>query len=183
MNTFNQPPETTIDTANQLHRSALRLLRLLRTTQSVKGLSSSKLAVLGRLYQAGRATATALAAYLRIQPQSLTRLVADLERRKLITRRQNDADRRQSLLEISDAGAQLLTEEIHGQRLKLAQAMARELTVTEQELLRLAASLMDRLSAVTEAQAVAAGEPERNEAQPETSREKRSSRGGSAKNQ
>jgi DNA-binding MarR family transcriptional regulator len=183
MNTFNEPSETTIDTANQLHRSASRLLRLLRATRPAKGLSSSKLAVLGRLYQAGRATATALAAYLRIQPQSLTRLVADLERGKLITRQQNDADRRQSLLEVTDAGIGLLTEEIHGQRLKLAQTMAKELTVTEQELLGLAAGLMDRLSAVTEARAVAVGEPERNEAQTETSREKRSSRGGRAKNQ
>jgi len=158
MELSNNPSGATLDTANQLHRSALRLLRVLRAVRPAKGLSSSKLAVLGRLYQDGMATATALAAYLRIQPQSLTRLVADLERRKLITRRQDDADRRQSLLEITDKGSRLLMEEIGDQRVKLAETMAKELTVTEQDLLRLAAGLMDRLSSVTEAQAVALDE-------------------------
>jgi DNA-binding MarR family transcriptional regulator len=181
MEPSNDPTEATIDKANQLHRSALRLLRVLRATRPAKGLSSSKLAVLGRLYQDGLATATALASYLRIQPQSLTRLVADLERRKLITRRQDDADRRQSLLEITDAGTRLLMEEINAQRVKLAETMTKELTVTEQELLRLAAGLMDHLSSVTEAQTVALGEPKRDEAQKAISRKKPPSRGGSAK--
>jgi DNA-binding MarR family transcriptional regulator len=181
MNASNDPTEATIDTANQLHRSALRLLRVLRATRPAKGLSSSKLAVLGRLYQGGMATATELAGYLRIQPQSLTRLVADLERNKLITRNPNDADRRQSLLEITDAGTELLMEEIGTQRVKLAETMAKELTATEQELLRLAADLMDHLSSVTEAQAAAVGEPNREGAQGATSRKKRSSRGGRAK--
>jgi DNA-binding MarR family transcriptional regulator len=158
MDASNKPNGAAIDTANQLHRSALRLLRVLRAARAAKGLSSSKLAVLGRLYQDGTATATALAAYLRIQPQSLTRLVAELERRKLITRRQNDADRRQSLLEITDNGARLLMKEIGAQRGKLAEIMAKELTLTEQELLRLAAGLMDHLSSVIEAQTVASDE-------------------------
>jgi DNA-binding MarR family transcriptional regulator len=169
MNASTLPSQTTIDTANQLHRSALRLLRVLRATRPAKGLTSSKLAVLGRLYQDGMATATALAGYLRIQPQSLTRLVAELERRRLITRRQDDADRRQSLLEITDAGTQLLMEEIGTQRVRLAETMAKELTATEQELLRLAAGLMDHLSSVTEAQLAPLGEPKRDGAQRATS--------------
>jgi DNA-binding MarR family transcriptional regulator len=181
MDPSNNTTGATIDTANQLHRSALRLLRVLRDTRPAKGLSSSKLAVLGRLYQDGLSTATALAGYLRIQPQSLTRLVADLERRKLITRRQDDADRRKSLLDITDAGTRLLMVEIGAQRVKLAETMAKELTVTERELLRLAAGLMDHLSAVTEAQTFALGEPKRDEAQGAISRKKRSSLCGSAK--
>lgn len=164
MNAQNVPSETTVDTANQVHRSTLRLLRLLRASRPAKGLSSSKLAVLGRLYQGGRATATALAAYLRIQPQSLTRLVADLERRKLITRLQNDADRRQRLIEITEGGSHLLMEEIGAQRVTLAETMAKELTATEQELLRLAAGLMDHLSSVTEARTIALGGPDQNKA-------------------
>jgi DNA-binding MarR family transcriptional regulator len=98
-----------------------------RDTRSGKGLSMAKLGVLGRLYRNGTTTPTALAAYLRIQPQSLTRLLADLQRRKLITRRPDEADRRQSLL---------------------------ELTPAEQELLRIAAGLMDRLAAAAGVQAV-----------------------------
>ncbi len=153
--------DAVIDTANQLHRSALRLFRLLRATQPARGLSWSKLGVLGRLYREGKATATELAAYLRIQPQSLTRQIVDLERRKLITRRPNDADRRQHLLEITDAGVNLLVEELREQRMRLAQTVAKELTPAEQELLRLAAGLMDHLAEVTEAQGAAPGKPKR----------------------
>lgn len=154
----------TIDTANQLHRSALRLFRLLRATRPANGLSSSKLSVLGRLYQNGVSTATELANYLRIQPQSLTRLIADLERCKLITRRSNDTDRRQSLLDITDEGKQLLIENIRAQRVMLAQTIAKELTPAEQDLLRIAADLMDHLAEVTEEQIIS---PQKRKEAPE----------------
>jgi DNA-binding MarR family transcriptional regulator len=157
MKTSEDASEAVIDTANQLHRSALRLLRLMQAACSTEGLSALKLSVLGRLYRQGTATPTALAAYLRIQPQSLTRLLADLQRRKLITRRPVETDRRQSLLEITAAGSELLIAEVRGQRTLLARTIARELTPTEQELLRIAAILMDRLAAVTEARAAAPG--------------------------
>ncbi len=153
------PSDTASDTANLLHRSALRLFRLLRATQPARGLSWSKISVLGRLYRDGVATATALAAHLRVRPQSLTRLVADLEQRKLIRRRPNDADRRQSLLEITDAGVQLLIQDLCDQRENLAQTIAKELTPAEQELLRRAAGLMDHLAAVTEPQTIALRRP------------------------
>ena len=120
------PEETfnvALDIANQLHRSALRLLRVLRTTRSVNGLGMSKLGVLGRLYRDGTATATELADYLRVQPQSLTRLVDDLEKRSLITRRSDIKDRRQSLLEITKTGEQVLTETVRDQRESLAQTI------------------------------------------------------------
>jgi DNA-binding MarR family transcriptional regulator len=146
--------EISTDTANQLHTSVLRLFRLLRDTRSTKGLSLAKLIVLAQLNREGAATATALAAYLRVQPQSLTRQIADLKRRKLITRRPDKADRRQSLLEITEKGIQILTEELRSQRMKLARTMAEELTPTEQEMIRLASGLLDRLAASIERQTV-----------------------------
>jgi DNA-binding MarR family transcriptional regulator len=156
---MNEISEISTDTANQLHTSVLRLFRLLRDTRSTKGLSLAKLIVLAQLNREGVATATALAAYLRVQPQSLTRQVADLKRRKLITRRPDKADRRQSLLEITEKGIQLLTEELRGQRMKLARTMAEELTSTEQEMIRLASGLLDRLAASIERQTVAGRDP------------------------
>jgi DNA-binding MarR family transcriptional regulator len=151
MTQAHDPSDILIDTASQVHRSSLRLVRLLRDARSGQSLGTAKLGVLGRLHRHGGATATALAAYLRVQPQSLTRLLADLEQSGLITRRTNAADRRQSLLEITETGTQLLVEEVGGQRLQLAQIIAQELTSTEQELLRLAAGLLDRLAAAAEA--------------------------------
>ena len=146
-----------MDTANQLHRSALRLLRRMQAARPTDGLSSSKLSVLGRLYREGTATPTELAAYLRIQPQSLTRLLADLQHRNLITCRPDEADRRQRLLEISAAGSKLLVEAVRDQRTELARTIASALTPAEQDLLRIACGLMDRLATVAGAQATASG--------------------------
>jgi DNA-binding MarR family transcriptional regulator len=172
------PLTATIETANQLHGSALRLSRVLHAARPAKGLSLSKLGVLGRLYRDGVTTSTELAAHLRIQPQSLTRLIADLERRRLIRRRENDADRRQSLLKITAAGVQLLLKDIHEQRVRLAQTMAEALTPAEQEMLRLAAGLMDHLAEVAEGRPIALGKPKpRDEASAGASKGKRSRQG------
>lgn len=149
-------PDTTFDTAGQLHRSAMRLLRVLRAARSEKGLNLSRFSVLGRLHQDGVSTATALAAYLRIQPQSVTRLLADLERNRLIVRRPDAADRRQSLIEITEAGTRLLFEEIRDQQTALAEIIAEALNPAEQQMLQLAAGLIDRLADVTEARTAAA---------------------------
>lgn len=138
------------EVATPLHRSASRLIRGLRVSRPAEGLSLARLGVLGRLHRKGTATATALAAYLRIQPQSLTRVLADLARRGLITRRADAADRRRSLIEITEAGRQLLLEDVHGRRTRLARAIGEVLTPTEQELLRLAAGLIDRVAAEIE---------------------------------
>lgn len=159
MNDGNDRYRLAAETANRFHRSALRFFRVLREKRPAKGLSSSKLSVLGRLYRDGITTSTALAAYLRVQPQSLTRLLAGLEREGLITRRPNDADRRQGLLEITEAGAALLIKEIGDQRAMLAEAIENGLTTTERELLRLAAGLMDHLAETAEARPEDSSEP------------------------
>ena len=150
MNTDEVITEKTLDTAGRLHRSCLRLLRLLRDHRPVEGLSSAKVGVLGYMYRQGAATVSTVAAYLRVQPQSLTRLIAGLERDGLLRRRINPADRRQAFLEITGDGTRILLENIGGQRQKTARAMAEQLTDTEQDLLRLAAGLMDRLASSVE---------------------------------
>jgi len=146
MNATEIQSDAVAETANRLHRSCLRLSRVLRATRSAKGISLSRLGVLGHLYQNGVTTATGLAAHLGLQPQSLTRLIADLEQRKLIVRRASNTDHRQIMLKITGAGAKLLLEDIRGQRTKLAKAIAATLTPPEQSMLRLAADLMDRLA-------------------------------------
>ena len=141
---------TALDTASQLHRSAFRLSRALITGEA-RRMGMSKLIVMGYLYRKGKATPTELAAFMRIQPQSLTRLIADLERQKWITREPNDADRRQTLLELTDTGTRVLLKDVMAQRTALAQTIVKALTPAEQEMLRLAAGLMDRLADATEA--------------------------------
>ncbi len=107
----------------------------------------SRLMVLGRLKRGGSTTATELASFLRIQPQSLTRLLASLEEAGMIVRTADETDRRQNRIEITDAGAGALAADVQGRRLKLAQAIANSLTPVEQGLLRLSNELIDRISA------------------------------------
>lgn len=140
------PSHTAVDAANQLQRSAWHMFRVLRANRPGKVLNLAGFGVLGRLYRDGAATATELAGYLRIKPQSLTRLIADLEQNGYIARRPNDEDRRQSFLEITHAGAKALMKDMRGQRDTLAQVIETELTPAEQELLRIAANLMDRVA-------------------------------------
>ena len=150
MNTNQQPPSHVLDTADQLQLGVFRLLRMIRSLRPPGELSWARISVLGALQTEGRTTATALAAYLGVKPQSLTRLLADLEESGLITRQPDQADRRQSLLEITPAGTALLSEEIGEQRLTLARIIAEKLTPAEQEMLRLAAGLMDQLATASE---------------------------------
>src|SRR5580698_6647301 len=100
--------DSALETARVLHRSAAHLSRRLMAARGADGLSVSRLMVLGRLKRQGPATATELAAFLRIQPQSLTRLLASLEDGGLIVRRADETDRRQNRIEITDAGARAL---------------------------------------------------------------------------
>ena len=138
--------EEIIAAARALRRGATELYRRLRAERMSHGLSPSKLSILGRLALSGPLTVTALAAKERVQPQSLTRTLADLEESKLIVRRQDQADRRQSLTKITALGEDLLRNDARRQATWLALAMSSILTPVERELLRLAAQLMRQLA-------------------------------------
>src|ERR1700744_594716 len=140
-----------IEVARALHRSATLLSRRLLAARAPEGLSPARLAVLGLLRRVGPSTATALATELRIQPQSLTRLLADLDQRGLITRQTAATDRRQSRIEITEAGLALFLADVQGRREKLAQVLAATMTPAERGLLLLAAGLMERLTDAIEA--------------------------------
>jgi len=124
----------------------MRLHRRLRRERPDSGLSLTKLSVLGRLDRDGPATASELAEAERIQPQSMTRVVADLEQLGLIERAADPRDRRRSTLRISPAGAGLIAEDRRQRDEWLTQAMRRTLTPDERESLRTAAGLLDRLA-------------------------------------
>jgi len=146
------PPETLsnseeiIAAARALRRGISELYRRLRAERVSHGLSPSKLSILGRLALSGPLTVTALAVKERVQPQSLTRTLADLEESKLIVRRQDQVDRRQSLTEITRLGEDLLRNDARRQAAWLAVAMSSHLTPAERELLRVAAQLMRQLA-------------------------------------
>jgi DNA-binding MarR family transcriptional regulator len=132
--------------ADSLRRSTARLNRVLRRLRADHGVSAAKLSVLGRLHRAGGPlTAVDLARQENLQPQSLTRIIAELDELGLVRRRPDEGDRRQVLIEISDRGRELLVVDARAQNAWLAAAIEEKLSGTEQGLLVLAISLLDRL--------------------------------------
>lgn len=89
--------------------------------------------------------AGALAAADRQQPQSLTRVFAELQRDGLINRTRDDRDGRQQVLEITEAGREALARDM-AQRDAWLDIALTGLNETERQVLLLAARLMDRLA-------------------------------------
>jgi DNA-binding MarR family transcriptional regulator len=136
-----------LELANGVRRAITTLARRLRKQRLDHGVSAARLSLLGRLLRAGKPmTATELARGERLQPQSLTRIIADLDERGLIRRQHDSIDRRQLLLEITPRGRDLLVVDASRQNEWLARTMASQLNDAERELLRFAAKLLERLA-------------------------------------
>lgn len=147
MNERQTPNEDDAKAATKLRRSVTHLARRLRGLRSDHGISGSKLAILGWLFREGKPmTATDLARLERLQPQSLTRIIAELDEQGLIRRTPAEEDRRQILIEITQTGKELLVVDAYRQNQWLMETMAARLTKAEREMLAIAADLLDRLA-------------------------------------
>ncbi len=135
-----------VEVATAVRQGVTRLARRLRIERPEASQTSLELGVLAHLHRRGPTTPGALAAAERVQPQSLTRTLASLERQRLAVRQPDDRDHRRSLLAITDAGREALGTDMRRRDAWLARAMALRLTRAEQELLRIAGELMDRLA-------------------------------------
>jgi len=140
--------------SRQIVRAVLQLGRRLRAQRPGAAISLPQLALLATLHQQGTMRATRLAEQQRLQPQSLTRLIATLERKGLIVRRADPDDGRSRLIEITRNGRECLEHDMRPRRSWLSAAMARALTPTEQALLRLSAELMLRIAHMEESNRV-----------------------------
>ena len=127
-------------------RGVLRLGRRLRSERPGSCVSLSALGMLSTLHRVGPMPAARLAQAERLQPQSLSRLIAQLERDGLIQRRPGPEDRRTLILEITAAGRQALSRDMAARRAWLEGAMRRVLVPGERELLAHAAVAMLRLA-------------------------------------
>ena len=132
--------------ATMVRRSVTRLARRLRVERMDHGVPLSGLSVLAHLLRLGTLTATALAALEHVQPQSITRILNDLETGGLIVREPDSSDRRQLRLDITSEGRALLMEDARRQDAWLAGVLMADLTEAEQGVLRIAAQLLDRIS-------------------------------------
>jgi DNA-binding MarR family transcriptional regulator len=144
MNTLNSDPT---GNANALRHTVSRLSRRLRYLRSEANTQSlSKLSILSLLMRAEAPTTIGeLARQERLQPQTLTRLVADLEADGLIDRQVDPQDRRQLPIAITDAGRSLMVDLARQQNAWLGEAML-GFSETERGVIALAATLLERLA-------------------------------------
>jgi DNA-binding MarR family transcriptional regulator len=141
------PHEENSRATNKIRRSVTHMARRLRSLRSDRGISGSKLAILGWLFRTGRPiTATDLAHLEGLQPQSLTRIIAELDEQGLIKRHQDESDRRQLLIEITKPGHDMLVVDAYNQNRWLEETMKAKLSKAEREILSVAADLLDILA-------------------------------------
>ncbi|KAA1397483.1 MarR family winged helix-turn-helix transcriptional regulator [Aeromicrobium ginsengisoli] len=131
--------------SHQLARSVARLNRRLRQERQTD-LTPTQLSVLGSIVKLGPSTPSAIAAYERVQPPSITRTLTCLVDEGLAIREPHPDDGRQVLISVSDKGDAVLEEERVRRDEWLAQRLA-ELTTAERKTLREATALLERLAA------------------------------------
>jgi DNA-binding MarR family transcriptional regulator len=136
--------------ATAMRISISRLARRLRVERLGLGgaetaLSDIQLAALAALDRHEAMSPGELAEHEKVQPPSMTRVIAVLEERKLVQRAPHPTDRRQVILTVTPEGrtlvnrARLLKEAWLAQRLQ-------ELSPEEQAILRSAAPILEKLS-------------------------------------
>lgn len=135
------------EVARLLSKSVLRLARRLRAERGERGLSCNAVGVLAHLKVEGPSTPGAIAEAEQHRPQSLTRILAELERLALVVRTASPADGRQSLLSLTPAGAKALGGELAVREAWVAQAL-RSFAPMDRQVLAMAAPVLDALSSL-----------------------------------
>lgn len=132
--------------ATELRESIMALTRQLRRHRSDNDLTLSQQQILGEASRAGVTTPAELAIRLHVRVQSLTDGINELASRGLIERRTDADDRRRQLIEVTDAGAELLTIDRAERDQWLSDAMRETLTDLEFDLLMLVAPVLRKLA-------------------------------------
>jgi len=139
------PTATDTALASTLRLAVMRLARRMRAERADTSLTLSQLAALATLDRHGPLTPGELAAHEKVQPPSMTRLLAVLEAADLVTRTAHPTDGRQVVMAVSPAGQALLREDRRRRDAWLAQRL-RTLDAEEVAVLDRAAAILDRLA-------------------------------------
>ena len=124
----------------------MRLARRLRNERSDSALTLTQLAALATLERHGAMTPGELAAHERVQPPSMTRVLAVLEDGGLVARAPHPTDGRQAVLSVADRGRELLRADRRRREEWLARRLG-ELPPADVAALRAAVDVLDRLGA------------------------------------
>ena len=132
--------------SSALRISVLRLARRLRAERSSADLTLTQISALSALDRHGPITPSELAAHERVQPPSMTRVIAALEDKALVSRVAHPTDRRQVLVAVTDQARAMLLEDRRRREAWLVAHLA-DLTPAERAVLQAAAPILDRLAA------------------------------------
>jgi DNA-binding MarR family transcriptional regulator len=138
----------TKESANALLAHELRetLGRVVRRMRAEPGPSVGRMAALGRLERGGPSSISAMAACERMRPQSIAEIVHDLEADGLVSRRPDPTDGRRVVIELTDAGLDLLHNTRETRETWLTDVLERELDSNERILLQRTLSLLNRIA-------------------------------------
>jgi DNA-binding MarR family transcriptional regulator len=136
--------------ATAMRISVSRLARRLRVERLGLGgtetvLSDIQLAALAALERHDSMTPGELAEHEKVQPPSMTRVIALLEERGLVRRQPHTTDRRQVILTVTDDGRSVVQRVRRRREAWLAQRL-QELSPDERQILRAAAPILEKIS-------------------------------------
>lgn len=134
---------TLSEIADQLHSTAIHLLRRVRREDAKSGVGPAQLSALSVLVFGGPMTLGELAAVEQVKPPTMTRIVAGLERSLLAERAPDDKDGRRSRIHATSKGIRLL-QDGRERRIEHLAAYLRHLSAGELVLLSKAVEILQR---------------------------------------
>jgi len=135
--------------ASDLRLAVLRLNRRLRAQRTDARVSLTHISALSTLHLLGPMTPGALAAKERVQPPSMTRIIAVLENLGFIGRAAHPTDGRQVIVSVLPPGAEYLQAEINAREAWLDSRLS-ELKVEQLQTLRAASNIIEQMVRRTE---------------------------------
>lgn len=129
--------------SSSLRLAVVRLNRRLRSQRADPSVTLTHIAAMNTLDRFGPMTPGELAAHEKVQPPSMTRVLAALEQRQLVIRAPHPTDGRQVIVALTDAGTKLI-EEVRAREAWLSQRL-KELPSEDRETLRAAIEVIDKL--------------------------------------
>ncbi|YCU40636.1 MarR family winged helix-turn-helix transcriptional regulator [Mycobacteroides abscessus] len=130
--------------ASDLSLVVIRLARHLRFRRADSPVSLTQLSALATLLNEGAMTPGALAARERVQPPSMTRVIASLAELGLVERSAHPTDGRQVVVSLSDVGADIVQADRSAREEWLREHLA-DFTPDQRAVLRQATDLLSAL--------------------------------------
>lgn len=145
MNASNPGRQSPAELSAALRPSLLRLTRILRNQRVDLSVTLTQLSAMATLRKKGPMSAGDLAGHERVQPPSMTKVLAGLEDKGLVTRETHPSDKRQVIITLTQAGLDLLDSERRERDAWLSRRLS-QLTEEERALLRDTIPVLDKLA-------------------------------------